>query len=437
MKFRYLILILFFSFLIGLSARASDVLSIDGTFSDNFSFNNNNGYENNGQSFTAVNANISKITLKTGVYGETADQFNLKIREHVASTTILFNQDFTGLDLDSSEINLQISPPVSLNIGTVYDMVWTQLEECTDSCWSTRGDVNHNDFYAGGQIMGDYQADGDLGSDYWFKIYYDDTYFSPGTWSVIASYPEGGMTFASTTISLIINYHIPEGQSAYVFAWTEKGGGYQLHDFGLVATSTGTVIKSVALTDGTYNWYAQLIDSDTMDNRATSTTETFTVSTFGDIDFLSPCADYINGDVCTGIATSTLTDWHFFGDIECGLKRFGLWAVCPSQTSVASTYQLYQDFKETFPFNAFFAITDSLQEAIATTTLTLYDTIPIPFISKTTSTTPANIYTIPVLSSTTLSNAIGISNNNLFRTTMGYILWCGMALIIFLQIRAI
>lgn len=138
--------------------------------------------------------------------------------------------------------------------------------------------------------------------------------------------------------------------------------------------------------------------------------------------------------VCEGVDT-----WDLIGQWTCsirgGLGWAGIALFSPSCNSLDWVYDSYNDFKDSFPFNAFFDLTDSIDSAITTaknSTSTAGGSFSIPFIRKTA--TSSEYYMLPVMSSTTISNTIGVTNYNGFRTTIGYIWWIIVAGIVFLII---
>jgi len=132
--------------------------------------------------------------------------------------------------------------------------------------------------------------------------------------------------------------------------------------------------------------------------------------------------------ICADLDMSSIS-----GMILCALKRAGLFMFKPNDSSITTFIQSYLEFKETFPFNAFFGITTAIQTGVATSTVAMSETVKIPFINIGTST----IGTLSVISSTSLSNLIGTKNNNTFRLSLIYFGWLLVAGIIYLTIRFI
>lgn len=440
-KYYTILLALFFSFFIGSSVIAADVVSIDNSSQTNLMNTNSNQVEQ-GQSFIAANNNISAFSVQSGDTGYTMPQyFTIALREDTASSTLIASRVISGVTFNpNTTYGFSFDQPIPTTIGNSYIFTFTSQSNNALQNFTFKASSPGDGTYANGDQVVCTPGNNPVcahysGRDLWFKIYYDNTYAPPTSgWNIIAGYPLTGMTFASSTINFIVDYTVPAGDTGHVFVWTNPigGGGIQLHDLGDTASTSGEIIKPATFVDGQYNWYAQLVDAYTANTMATSTLENFTINLFSGVNFLSPCADYFSGDICAGIATSSsITDLHLFGDMECGFKKAGLWAFCPSQSSVQGIYLAYQDFKTVFPFNAFFGVTDAISSAIATTTPT-DSSFSIPFPTAT-----GTISMLPIISTSSIPNLIGADNNSLFRLTIGWIFWILAAILIFLQLKSI
>jgi hypothetical protein len=146
-------------------------------------------------------------------------------------------------------------------------------------------------------------------------------------------------------------------------------------------------------------------------------------------DDLTP--DYDN--LCNDIATSSWEWWDvstyagaFRYAIECGLRKTGYYFFVPSDASRDYFDKGRQKLKGMFPFNTYFSLSDSVYGVLATTTTDMTGTLGIPFISATSS----DFYILPVLSSSSMPNAIGQDNTDLLRTSLGWLLWIVTALFI-------
>jgi len=140
-------------------------------------------------------------------------------------------------------------------------------------------------------------------------------------------------------------------------------------------------------------------------------------------------------DVCDDIP---LGDSELLYNLKCGVKyaitATGQFLFYPSCDSLYSLKKSYDKFKDSFPFNTYYDLTDSINTAIDTSlsATSTANNFSIPFIRQTA--TSSEYYMLPVMSSTTISNTIGNNNYNTFRTTVGYIYWVVVAGLIFLII---
>lgn len=94
----------------------------------------------------------------------------------------------------------------------------------------------------------------------------------------------------------------------------------------------------------------------------------------------------------------------------------------------------YDNLKQSFPFNTYFELTGAIQDAVSSTTMTTTNTIGIPFVKTTAG--HAQYYVAPVLSSSSLPNAISGTNANLVRNTLSYLFWLiagAIAVILFIK----
>ena len=151
----------------------------------------------------------------------------------------------------------------------------------------------------------------------------------------------------------------------------------------------------------------------------------------------TPCVDHPldSSSLCTGIDTSGL-----MGQIQCGAK-FGItesayFLFNPSCSSLNYIENGFGMLKKGFPFNAYFDLTDSINTAITTSQTATTTAIGIPFININ-STSTNKFVILPLISSSSVSNAIGSDNKNLFRTSLGYLIWILTAAIVFFIITKI
>lgn len=260
--------------------------------------------------------------------------------------------------------------------------------------------------------------------------FYDSEYSEPVGWEInpISPLPDSvvGSKFNFTT-----TYTLPEDYIGHIFYNVYYSDDtIHIYEGGLTATTTDVnTIKAVFL-DGIYIWNATLLNYATGEIMASTTPETFGVKALADLVFDLPFG-LSEDDVCSGIATTTsYTNLHFLGDIECGLKKTGIWLLNPSDASMVLLYESYEDFKASFPFSAFFDLTTIISDTIATTTTDQAGTIGIPFIN-----TDGEMIMLPIISSSTLSNAIGSSNAILFRYTITGLMWVLAGILIYIQFK--
>jgi len=127
------------------------------------------------------------------------------------------------------------------------------------------------------------------------------------------------------------------------------------------------------------------------------------------------------------------------GELTCGLKKVGVWSVntliVPGCGAINYFSSNYNTFKKSFPFNAYFDFANTVNTAINTATSSTSTTqvFGIPFVNK--GTTSFSI--LPIISSSTMTNAIGSSNNTLYRTTIGFLIWIFTALLIYFTVRKV
>lgn len=170
-------------------------------------------------------------------------------------------------------------------------------------------------------------------------------------------------------------------------------------------------------------------------NIITGNPEWLTFSSSGhDINIYATSSDYCNIEIwsgipeysglCDGLSTSTIS-----GNIECAFRHLGQFLLMPDEKSFTDFNKTYEKIKTKFPFSAFFDLNNIIKNAIGTTTQET-GTFDIPMINNS-----GQIYMLPVLSSSSLANAIGQTNANIFRQTIIYFFWILIAIIIFFTLR--
>lgn len=137
--------------------------------------------------------------------------------------------------------------------------------------------------------------------------------------------------------------------------------------------------------------------------------------------------------ICDDVATSSGSYYDDFRyGIECGFRKIIYYVIYPSDKSVNNITKAYGTLKKQFPFSAYFGLTDTINESVATTTTNNNGSFKIPFITST-----GSYYMLPLLSSTSLPNLIGETNSTLFRNSLTWFMWLGVAFLIFLTFKKI
>jgi len=144
-------------------------------------------------------------------------------------------------------------------------------------------------------------------------------------------------------------------------------------------------------------------------------------------------------NLCSDLVATTSTAWWQFwnwntdnlgGTIMCSGRYLICWGFQPHTFTKNLFNDTYEQFKTVFPFNAFFDIASSTENAINSVSSSTNQTFGLPMIRYGSGST--SFYILPLVNSTTLSNTIGSTNANIFRTTIGYLMYSGTATIIFL-----
>jgi hypothetical protein len=129
------------------------------------------------------------------------------------------------------------------------------------------------------------------------------------------------------------------------------------------------------------------------------------------------------------------------GRMACAIKTAFVYSASalfdPSCNSFNSISKNYEDFKESFPFNVYFELADTMTSAIdiATSSTSTTAAFRVPLIRKTATST--EYYMASGISSTSVSNTIGTSNYSVFYQTVGFIYWILLAFVSYLVLRKI
>jgi hypothetical protein len=136
--------------------------------------------------------------------------------------------------------------------------------------------------------------------------------------------------------------------------------------------------------------------------------------------------------LCNDIATATDFTGQIGNGVNCAFRSATCYLFSPHQYNLDQFNTQYNNFKLVFPFNTFFDLASTTKNAFASSTISNNQTIGLPNIRKTGTTT--QYYIQPLLSSSTMSSFIGSSNATLFRNTISYLLYGLTAGAIFLII---
>lgn len=126
-------------------------------------------------------------------------------------------------------------------------------------------------------------------------------------------------------------------------------------------------------------------------------------------------------NLCADIATSTGLLSEIGNGVNCALRSAVCYLFYPHQYNINQFVTQYENFKQVFPFNTFFDIASTTENAFASSTMSSNTTFGLPNIRKTGTTT--EYYIQPLLSSSTMGSFIGQSNATLFRTTISYLIY--------------
>jgi len=435
-KINILIIVIFFSFLLGLSpvkVSAADVLSIQQT-DTSLSCNHNAG--SGWQSFTATQNNVSKIVLKAGTdYSgagsvATTTIYDLTNGYNIATTT------FAAITrTDNSDMEYVFSPPIPLTVGHQYKF------EIVSTPWSARCSCNGCNPYAGGEWVFNNTI------DLYFRIYYSDTYVPPSTFQInlITPFPTPPFAIYETmpqqynfTYENPLNWYpqirfmVKRQEDEKAHGWPDYVNSSTYWTIPAASSTLITASSSFQLPDGVYDLRVDFwANTPELTGVATTTFTVHTGGTYGGYSFATNTADKLlkptpmtEEEICPGIATSTL-----IGSIECGLKKalygVGILLFSPSFDTVQNFKNSYDLFKGCFPFNAFFQITDMLTEVASSTEVATSSALTVPFINV-----EGEVYDIPVVATHTLPDLIGQENFDILCNTLIYIIWAMAAVIV-------
>ena len=227
-------------------------------------------------------------------------------------------------------------------------------------------------------------------------------------------------TQASTTIFFSYNFSdldTPINVCAYRYGAGTSTPYCAVGPFNSTSTAIGAInIPTPNIsTSNNYSIYAFFPDSSSLHSQLFSIVWAFKpVSTATNCSI--PAYDYSH--VCDGIDTSNL-----LGEMLCALKGGLILGAIetfrPSCDSLNYFQDEYSTFKQAPPFNIYYQFSDTISSALASTTIASTTTFGLPMYNKASS----SFFIVPILSSSSMTNAIGTENNSLFRDTISFIIW--------------
>ena len=181
-------------------------------------------------------------------------------------------------------------------------------------------------------------------------------------------------------------------------------------------TQTGVYTAEVDL------WRTHLISGNRYyDDILASSTIQFFIATSTPITSNTAWCNNLCSDLDLGTAT-TSSFWsglvpNLLNNGICAIRYGACYLFWPDSTVIGQLNNTYNNFKVSFPFNVYYDLASTTQNALATST-NMKGTFKMPFVTN-----AGKATTITVLSSSSVPNLIGQTNSNLFRTTMGYLIW--------------
>jgi len=129
-------------------------------------------------------------------------------------------------------------------------------------------------------------------------------------------------------------------------------------------------------------------------------------------------------DLCSGEASSSN---EFFYGVMCGTRLVLCWAFAPTPSALDFINSNFTDIKNVVPFAYYYNLSDSILAGFATSSFAnASSTIGLPMYNGNTK----EYYIVPVINSSSISNLIGATNAQIFRDTISYFIWAGVAILI-------
>lgn len=252
----------------------------------------------------------------------------------------------------------------------------------------------------------------------------------------LGSLPQGVQTSTSTSLFFLYNFTGEDYASSTVCLWDYRHATSTSYcttgPFNATSTGLGTIVipTPASSTSILYKFYGTIPGSPTLWSDIFSVVWSF--QPIAKTVCQPPQFDYSH--MCDGLDPGSL-----IGQMTCSLKVGITFSAVnmftPDCDSLTAFTDNYNKFKKSFPFNTYFNLTDSINTAIDTgsSSTSTPGVFSIPFIHKASST----YYMLPVMSSSSMSNAIGSSNVNIYLTTLGYIYWILGAVAVYFTVRKI
>jgi hypothetical protein len=426
----------FLSFFVAFSAKASILVDINFSNSTCTGYGAGNAF---GQLFTPTKNNLAKVNMLINTWtGSIATTSNFEIyvckgtansanfntsykcgntgNTFIASTTFQHNSggnQYTSKDILFNNIPLVAGDNYYFGIKGIDSIVYGQLGACGKV--GGGGIISNQSFISFNGLS--------LGSTYYDTNYSYIAFTEPDNGTRISSGQE--MNFIIEYLNPVDTYshfeldilNKEQQQTTKFYYGLTQGTTTQY----AIPSISGLVDNNYRATAFMYNVYNGVTSSPANLNFVVGSTTIY---------FAGDYADPIEENICLDIDIST-----FYGGVKCALREVVLWAFKPTKDSTIYFTNSYNQLKTSFPFSAFYSLTDTIQQGIASTTISNSSTIDIVLVRQNSG--HAQFYTTPILSSSTMASTIGQSNTTLIRNSIGWLMWFAVALFVFMQFKKI
>lgn len=407
---------------------------------------NTQGSDHAGMWFTPTKNNISSLKLYTSMASSTSSWLLYFCHgEYDAG----ISKDDNGMCLGSGQTELMSIGYVDYNLQVGWNTFefddfgivnYDELNYYFIQPWHYDGPLEFRSHDANPYADGRAYLTGGIPSnvDWAFKIYYDSAFIPDVTvielmdWSgtveigaeVGLAYNRNGTCIVDEPCTLRVNYGFDSiGDTIYLndyygdqtetvdpVASSTLDGGYFLRvDLELPTQSSPTTLQ--------YCIYHEKIDDNFLYCDISVR--------WGEDNTQDYFALYDCANVCDDISTTTS---DFFYGIECGFKKIMCWAFMPQEDTLGTVLDSIEEIEDSFPFNTVFSFLNMVNDTLSTTT-EIDNTLGVPVID-----TEGNFYILPIISSTSMPDAIGEDNTNLFKKSVGYFVWVIVIALILIQI---